>query len=88
MEDYQKYQTAKQNILEYINDRDKFNRVYYLINENINILDNIINTTYKDFDMVDKQLIQSFIEHLKLTISLKDVNNGKDTEYPGRIRDI
>lgn len=77
MEDYRKYQTAKQNILEYISDRDKFNRVYYLINENVNILDNIINTTYKDFDMVDKQLIQSFIEHLKLTISLKDVENGE-----------
>ena len=46
MNDFQKYKSAKQNILDYINDRDKFNRVYYLISENIEILDNIVNKTY------------------------------------------
>jgi hypothetical protein len=65
MDEYRGYQDAKQNILEYINDRDTFNRVYYLLNENIDILDRILNTTYKNFDMVDKALILSFTEHLK-----------------------
>ena len=65
MNDYKDYLDAKQNVLNYINDRDKFNRVYYLINENINILDNIVNETYKNFDTVDKALVQTFILHLK-----------------------
>lgn len=65
MKDQQKYKVAKQNVLDYINDKDKFNRVYYLINENINILDNIVNTTYKNFDTVDKALIQGFIVQLR-----------------------
>ena len=65
MNDFQKYKSAKQNILDYINDRDKFNRVYYLISENIEILDNIVNKTYKNFDYVDKALVQTFVQHLK-----------------------
>ena len=65
MDEYSKYKLAKQNVLDYINDKDKFNRVYYLISENIDILSNIVNTTYKDFDMVDKRLVQEFVLHLK-----------------------
>ena len=65
MDEYSKYKLAKQNVLDYINDKDKFNRVYYLISENIDILNNIVNTTYKDFDMVDKRLVQEFVLHLK-----------------------
>lgn len=65
MNDFQKYKSAKQNILDYINDRDKFNRVYYLISENIEILDSIVNKTYKNFDYVDKTLVQTFVQHLK-----------------------
>lgn len=65
MDEYSKYKLAKQNVLDYINDRDKFNRVYYLVSENISILDNIVNTTYKDFDMIDKALVQEFVLHLK-----------------------
>jgi hypothetical protein len=65
MNDFQKYKSAKQNILDYINDRDKFNRVYYLISENIEILDSIVNKTYKNFDYVDKALVQTFVQHLK-----------------------
>ena len=74
MTDYNKYLNAKRNILDYINDRDKFNRIYYLINENISILDNIVNGTYKDFDYVDKALVQTFIEHLSTIMETKDEN--------------
>jgi len=74
MTDYNKYLNAKKNILDYINDRDKFNRIYYLINENISILDNIVNGTYKDFDYVDKVLVQTFIEHLRTIMETKDEN--------------
>ena len=74
MTDYNKYLNAKRNILDYINDRDKFNRIYYLINENISILDNIVNGTYKDFDYVDKALVQTFIEHLRTIMETKDEN--------------
>ena len=80
--DYQKYQSAKTNILDYINDRDKFNRVYYLINENIDALDTVVNTVYKDFDMLDKRVVLEFLEHLKKIMELRDVEdkgtkNGK-----------
>lgn len=80
--DYQKYQSAKNNILDYINDRDKFNRVYYLINENIDALDTVVNTVYKDFDMIDKRVVLEFLEHLKKIMELRDVEdkgtkNGK-----------
>ena len=80
--DYQKYQSAKNNILEYINDRDKFNRVYYLISENIDALDTVVNTVYKDFDMLDKRVVLEFLEHLKKIMELRDVEdkgtkNGK-----------
>lgn len=80
--DYQKYQNAKNNILDYINDRDKFNRVYYLINENIDALDTVVNTVYKDFDMLDKRVVLEFLEHLKKIMELRDVEdkgtkNGK-----------
>lgn len=80
--DYQKYQSAKNNILDYINDRDKFNRVYYLINENIDALDTVVNTVYKDFDMLDKRVVLEFLEHLKKIMELRDVEdkgtkNGK-----------
>lgn len=80
--DYQKYQNAKNNILEYINDRDKFNRVYYLINENLNALDSVVNTVYKDFDMMDKQVVQEFLCHLRQIMELRDIQdegtkNGK-----------
>lgn len=80
--DYQKYQRAKNNILDYINDRDKFNRVYYLINENIDALDTVVNTVYKDFDMLDKRVVLEFLEHLKKIMELRDVEdkgtkNGK-----------
>lgn len=80
--DYQKYQSAKNNILDYINDRDKFNRVYYLINENIDALDTVVNTVYKDFDMLDKRVVLEFLEHLKKIMELRDVGdkgtrNGK-----------
>lgn len=80
--DYQKYQSAKNNILDYINDRDKFNRVYYLINENIDALDTVVNTVYKDFDMMDKRVILEFLEHLKKIMELRDIEdkgtkNGK-----------
>ena len=80
--DYQKYQSAKNNILAYINDRDKFNRVYYLINENIDALDTVVNTVYKDFDMLDKRVVLEFLEHLKKIMELRDVEdkgtkNGK-----------
>jgi hypothetical protein len=80
--DYQKYQSAKNNILDYINDRDKFNRVYYLINENIDALDTVVNTVYKDFDMMDKRVVLEFLEHLKKIMELRDVEdkgtrNGK-----------
>lgn len=71
--DYQKYQSAKNNILDYINDRDKFNRVYYLINENIDALDTVVNTVYKDFDMMDKRVVLEFLEHLKKIMELRDV---------------
>lgn len=71
--DYQKYQSAKNNILDYINDRDKFNRVYYLINENIDALDTVVNTVYKDFDMLDKRVVLEFLEHLKKIMELRDV---------------
>lgn len=73
--DYQKYQSAKNNILDYINDRDKFNRVYYLINENIDALDTVVNTVYKDFDMMDKRVVLEFLEHLKKIMELRDVEN-------------
>lgn len=80
--DYQKYQSAKNNILDYINDRDKFNRVYYLINENIDALDTVVNTVYKDFDMLDKRVVLEFLEHLRKIMELRDVEdkgtkNGK-----------
>lgn len=80
--DYQKYQSAKNNILDYINDRDKFNRVYYLINENIDALDTVVNTVYKDFDTLDKRVVLEFLEHLKKIMELRDVEdkgtkNGK-----------
>lgn len=80
--DYQKYQSAKNNILDYINDRDKFNRVYYLINENIDALDTVVNTVYKDFDIMDKRVVLEFLEHLKKIMELRDVEdkgtkNGK-----------
>lgn len=80
--DYQKYQSAKNNILDYINDRDKFNRVYYLINENIDALDSVVNTVYKDFDMMDKRVVLEFLEHLRKIMELRDVEdkgtkNGK-----------
>ena len=80
--DYQKYQSAKNNILAYINDRDKFNRVYYLINENIDALDTVVNTVYKDFDTLDKRVVLEFLEHLKKIMELRDVEdkgtkNGK-----------
>ena len=80
--DYQKYQSAKNNILDYINDRDKFNRVYYLINENIDALDTVVNTVYKDFDMLDKRVVLEFLDHLKKIMELRDVEdkgtkNGK-----------
>lgn len=80
--DYQKYQSAKNNILDYINDRDKFNRVYYLINENIDALDTVVNTVYKDFDMMDKRVVLEFLEHLRKIMELRDVEdkgtkNGK-----------
>ena len=77
--DYQKYQSAKNNILDYINDRDKFNRVYYLINENIDALDTVVNTVYKDFDMMDKRVVLEFLEHLKKIMELRDVE-GKGTK--------
>lgn len=73
MNEYKDYLDAKQNVLDYINDRDKFNRVYYLINENINILDNIVNTTYKNFDTVDKALVQTFLLHLKEVMDSENV---------------
>lgn len=73
--DYQKYQSAKNNILDYINDRDKFNRVYYLINENIDALDTVVNTVYKDFDMLDKRVVLEFLEHLKKIMGLRDVED-------------
>lgn len=73
--DYQKYQSAKNNILEYINDRDKFNRVYYLINENIDVLDTVVNTVYKDFDTLDKRVVLEFLEHLKKIMELRDVED-------------
>ena len=80
--DYQKYQSAKNNILDYINDRDKFNRVYYLINENIDALDTVVNTVYKDFDMLDKRVVLEFLDHLRKIMELRDVEdkgtkNGK-----------
>lgn len=74
--DYQKYQSAKNNILDYINDRDKFNRVYYLINENIDALDTVVNTVYKDFDMMDKRVVLEFLEHLKKIMELRDVEDN------------
>lgn len=77
--DYQKYQSAKNNILDYINDRDKFNRVYYLINENIDALDTVVNTVYKDFDMLDKRVVLEFLEHLKKIMELRDVED-KETK--------
>lgn len=76
--DYQKYQSAKNNILDYINDRDKFNRVYYLINENIDALDTVVNTVYKDFDMLDKRVVLEFLEHLKKIMELRDVEDIKN----------
>ena len=76
--DYQKYQSAKNNILDYINDRDKFNRVYYLINENIDALDTVVNTVYKDFDMLDKRVVLEFLEHLKKIMELRDVETIED----------
>lgn len=76
--DYQKYQSAKNNILEYINDRDKFNRVYYLISENIDALDTVVNTVYKDFDMLDKRVVLEFLEHLKKIMELRDVEAKED----------
>lgn len=76
--DYQKYQSAKNNILDYINDRDKFNRVYYLINENIDALDTVVNTVYKDFDMLDKRVVLEFMEHLKKIMELRDVEDIKN----------
>lgn len=76
--DYQKYQSAKNNILDYINDRDKFNRVYYLINENIDALDTVVNTVYKDFDMMDKRVVLEFLEHLKKIMELRDVEDTKN----------
>lgn len=76
--DYQKYQSAKNNILDYINDRDKFNRVYYLINENIDALDTVVNTVYKDFDMMDKRVVLEFLEHLKKIMELRDVEDIKN----------
>ena len=75
--DYQKYQSAKNNILAYINDRDKFNRVYYLINENIDALDTVVNTVYKDFDMLDKRVVLEFLEHLKKIMELRDVEDKR-----------
>lgn len=75
MQDYQRYLNAKQNILDYINDRDKFNRVYYLINENIDILDAIVNETYKNFDYVDKSLVLTFIEHLREIMTVRETAN-------------
>lgn len=75
MQDYQRYLNAKQNILDYINDRDKFNRVYYLINENIDILDTIVNETYKNFDYVDKSLVLTFIEHLREVMTVRETEN-------------
>lgn len=75
MQDYQRYLNAKQNILDYINDRDKFNRVYYLINENIDILDTIVNETYKNFDYVDKSLVLTFIEHLREIMTVREAEN-------------
>ena len=75
MQDYQRYLNAKQNILDYINDRDKFNRVYYLINENIDILDTIVNETYKNFDYVDKSLVLTFIEHLREIMTVRETGN-------------
>lgn len=75
--DYQKYQSAKNNILDYINDRDKFNRVYYLINENIDALDTVVNTVYKDFDMMDKRVVLEFLEHLKKIMELRDVEDKR-----------
>lgn len=75
MQDYQRYLNAKQNILDYINDRDKFNRVYYLINENIDILDTIVNETYKNFDYVDKSLVLTFIEHLREIMTVRETEN-------------
>lgn len=76
--DYQKYQSAKNNILDYINDRDKFNRVYYLINENIDALDTVVNTVYKDFDMMDKRVVLEFLGHLKKIMELRDVEDIKN----------
>lgn len=76
--DYQKYQSAKNNILDYINDRDKFNRVYYLISENIDALDTVVNTVYKDFDMMDKRVVLEFLEHLKKIMELRDVEDIKN----------
>lgn len=76
--DYQKYQSAKNNILDYINDRDKFNRVYYLINENIDALDTVVNTVYKDFVMMDKRVVLEFLEHLKKIMELRDVEDIKN----------
>lgn len=76
--DYQKYQSAKNNILDYINDRDKFNRVYYLINENIDALDTVVNTVYKDFDMMDKRVVLEFLEHLKKIMELRDIEDIKN----------
>lgn len=75
MQDYQRYLNAKQNVLDYINDRDKFNRVYYLINENIDILDTIVNETYKNFDYVDKSLVLTFIEHLREIMTVRETEN-------------
>lgn len=73
MNEYSKYVDAKQNVLDYINDRDKFSRVYYLIKENVEIMDKIINTTYKDFDYIDKSLAQTFLEHLKCVIESEEL---------------
>lgn len=73
MNEYSKYVDAKQNVLDYINDRDKFNRVYYLIKENVEIMDKIINTAYRDFDYIDKSLAQTFLEHLKSVIESEEL---------------
>ena len=80
MQDYQRYLNAKQNILDYINDRDKFNRVYYLINENIDILDTIVNETYKNFDYVDKSLVLTFIEHLREIMTVRETENDSEED--------
>ena len=56
--------------------------IYYLINENIDALDTVVNTVYKDFDMMDKRVVLEFLEHLKKIMELRDVEdkgtkNGK-----------